>query len=577
VPATATAEELLDLAESYGRADRSAAARSVLRVFDERYGDAALAPLLLARRADGRGNDLAEARDVAGAEQAWRDAVDGYRAAGDELRAHVALGRLGVLLCLTGRGEEGLPLVTRSRDHVLEHGSAERRAGAHSRLGIALVAVGRPAEGLPEFDRAAEAASQADDPYLRADIALRRAHCLAGLDRPGQFQDAARQARDLYRELGGDGQAVACLLYGTSFGQDEAERALAAFDEAVAVAAAGRPSVDPLLARARALCAMDRAADAVDDLVEVVALCTELDIAEGAATARFELADAYRRAGRPLEAAEAGEEAVAALTELGAVQSADRCRYLLSAIYRELGEDEAALALLDQVAESLDGFDNLPARGQMREEAGDLLYRLDRDALAAARFLAAAEAFARAGLPLDELRTRRRHALALRWAGELEAAAAAIEAADAVAGALPAEVARGPQAVWERAMLAYDATKILIGADRPHEAMPRIVGVAEQLRTIEAFGEAFLAELLMGELLLRLGRPVEAEPVLRGVLAGLPRDSEPLPQAAWLLAQALSMQGREDEARAVRLEHRIHDDDEDDDEDEDEDELRSGD
>ena len=75
-------------------------------MFDERYGDADLSRLLAARRADGRGNDLAESRDVAGAERAWLTAVDGYRAAGDELRAQVALGRLGVLRSLTERADE---------------------------------------------------------------------------------------------------------------------------------------------------------------------------------------------------------------------------------------------------------------------------------------------------------------------------------------------------------------------------------------------------------------------------------------------------------------------------------------
>ena len=74
--------------------------------------------------------------------------MDGYRAAGDELRANVALGRLGVLLCLTGRGEEGLPLVTASREHILAHGSPPRRAGALSRSGIALVALARASAAL---------------------------------------------------------------------------------------------------------------------------------------------------------------------------------------------------------------------------------------------------------------------------------------------------------------------------------------------------------------------------------------------------------------------------------------------
>jgi tetratricopeptide (TPR) repeat protein len=563
IPANAGPEELLDLAERYGRTDRGATARAVLRVFDERHAGQDLSPLLAARRADGRGNDLAEGRDVAGAMQAWQEAVDGYRAAGDELRAQVALGRLGVLLCLTERADEGLPLVVSSRDHVLAHGSAERRAGAHARLGIALVAAGRPAEALPELDLAAGLAAEAGDPHLTADVALRRAHCLAGLDRPEDFRAAAGRARDLYRELGGSGLAVACLLHGSSFdpGEDgEGELALGAFDEAVAAAPAGRPAVDPRLARARALCSLERPEDAVDDFVEVVGLCTELELADGAAFSRFELANAYRQAGRMIEAAEAGEEAVVALSALGAQEAADRCRYMLSSVYRELGEDDAALTLLDQLAANLDGYDNLPARGQMHEEAGDLLYRLDRDATAADRFRAAAEAFAAAGLLMDELRARRRHALALRWSGDLRRALAALDEADAAAGALPADVARQPQAAWERAMLGYDATKILIGADRLEDALPRIVGVPHQLREIEAFGEAFLAELLLGELLLRMDRPVEAEPVLRGVLSGLPRDAEALPQAAWLLSQAMSMQGRDDEAKNLRAEYDIDED-----------------
>lgn len=584
IPPDASAEDLLDLAERYGRTDHVDAARAVLRVFDERFDPGELSQLLAARRADGRGNDLAEGRDLAGAERAWRDAVDGYRSAGDELRANVALGRLGVLLCLTGRGEEGLPLVAASRDYVLEHGSPPRRAGALSRSGIALVAVGRPNEALAEFDRAAVEAEAAGDPHLSADIALRRAHCLAGLNRPEEFRDAAERARLLHRPLGGDGLAVACLLYGTSFDPrrpDEGERALAAFDEAVDAAPTGRSSIEPRLARARALCALDRPAEAIDDFVEVVALCTQLEVTDGSAFGRLELAEAYRLAGRALEAAEVGEEALTGLTSLEAVQAADRCRYLLASAYRDLGEDDAALAMLDTLAANLDGYDNLPARGQMHEEAAELLYKVDRDAQAADRFLAAAEAFAAAGLPLDELRARRRYAMALRWAGDIDAAVVALAGADAVAatlptetatalpaeavtalpteaaGTLPAEAAGDTDTLWETAMLGYDAAKILIAAERLEEALARIGEVPRRLRAIDAFGEAFMAELLLGEVLLRMDRPTDAEPVLRRVLGGLPRDAEPLAQAAWLLSQSLSMQGRQDEARALRAEHGI--------------------
>jgi tetratricopeptide (TPR) repeat protein len=306
------------------------------------------------------------------------------------------------------------------------------------------------------------------------------------------------------------------------------------------------------------LCVLGRPAEAVDDFVEAVALYAEQDVADGAAFTRYELAGAYRQAGRLVEAAEAAEEAIGALGGLDAQETADRCRYLLAGIYRELGEDEAALGLLDELAANLDGFDNLASRARMYEEAGEIHYRADRDDVAAERFSAAATAFARVGAALDELRARRRAALALHWAGAQDAALAAITEIDALVGRLPAEVATQPAATWEKAMARYDATKILIGAERLEQALPYIRPAPAAFRSIEAFGEALLAELLLGELLLRMDRPGEAEPVLRDVLAGLPEDSEPVPQAAWLLTEALTVLGRDEEAEALRTEYGLY-------------------
>ena len=74
--------------------------------------------------------------------------------------------------------------------------------------------------------------------------------------------------------------------------------------------------------------------------------------------------------------------------------------------------------------------------------------------------------------------------------------------------------------VWEVAMLADAAARVLVEADRPQEALARLAGVADRLRGIEAFGEALQVEMLVGELLLRTGRAGEAEPLLRSVLGG---------------------------------------------------------
>ncbi|GAB3949528.1 hypothetical protein GCM10027614_48500 [Micromonospora vulcania] len=91
--------------------------------------------------------------------------------------------------------------------------------------------------------------------------------------------------------------------------------------------------------------------------------------------------------------------------------------------------------------------------------------------------------------------------------------------------------------------------------------MDRLAGVPDRLRSIEAFGEAAQVEILAGELLLRLERPAEAEPLLRRVLGGLPADSRPVRQTAWLLARALDLLDRPAEAAALRTEHDLDPDD----------------
>jgi tetratricopeptide (TPR) repeat protein len=301
--------------------------------------------------------------------------------------------------------------------------------------------------------------------------------------------------------------------------------------------------------------ALQRPVDAVDDFVEAVAICAEQGIAEGAAYIRFELANAYRLTGRMLDAAEVAEEAVLELDRLGQQGDADRCRHLLAGVYRELDEDQLALTLLDQLAENLDGPDNLGGRAQVLEEAGDLLYAQDRDALAAHRFAAAATAYGLAGMPLDASRAGRREADAWHWAGEPEAALAAVERAESGLAALPAEVADEPAARWESSMLADSAARALVGADRPEEALRRVEGVPQRLRSIEAFGEALQVELLIGEVLLRLDRAAEAEPILRTALGALPTGSPAVRRAAWLLAEALGQSGRSAEAEELRREH----------------------
>jgi tetratricopeptide (TPR) repeat protein len=553
VPADATPTELLELADLHWRTERYDHLRAVLRMFDERFADQVLAPSDEARWVELQAIGRVIAEDRPGAVAANRRAISLYQALPDPLRERVVVGRLGVLLCQTGAETEGLPLIEAAAAYLAEHGDPAQRATGYDRLALALAGLQRWVDALDAVERAAQAAEGVDDPYLIARLGLRRAICLQALERHPEARAVAAQARDRYRVLGvPDHLAAACICLARSL--DDPAETVRALDEALPVAT-GEAALHARIGRARALLAVERPADAVDDFVEAVAICAERGVVDGSAFLRFELATAYRQAGRMLDAAEVAEEAVLELDRLGHQGDADRCRHLLAGVYRELGEDQPALALLDQLADNLDGPDNLGGRAQVLEEAGDLLYAQDRDGLAAQRFAAAAGDYRLARLPLDESRARRREADALHWAGEPVAALAAIERADAVLAALPTGVADEPATDWERSMLADCAARVLIGADRPEEALRRLVGVPLRLRSIEAFGEALQVELLIGEVLLRLDRAAEAEAVLRKVLGALPTGSGAVRRTAWLLAEALGQLGRAAEAEAVRREH----------------------
>ncbi|MEU9511971.1 hypothetical protein [Micromonospora sp. NPDC048169] len=557
VPADAGADELLGLAEESWRTNRRDGLAAALRAYDERFGDADVPANTRAWRLELRAGELSQDDDgVPAAIAVNQEALAAWREVPDPLRAQVVAGRLGVLLSMVDESaDEGLALARESADYLTENGEPRDRAAGWDRLALAHVHRGRWAEALDALDRAEPDADA--DPWLAGRVALHRTHVLEQLERADEFRDAAARSRRLAGELGDADMLIgACLAYARA--TDDPADAVAACDEALSVAPPG-VHLPLRVTRGRALMAADRAAEAVEDLAEAVTLCVEQGL-DGDALLRWELADAYRAAGRLAEAAEVAEEAVLGLDRAGAQAEADRCRHLLAGIYAGLGETDLALTVLDKLAENLDGPDNLPHRAQVLEESGGLLYDADRDALAAQRFAAAATAWRLAGYQVDELRARRRELLALHWSGDLPAAVAAIERVDEAVAALQGEADEPPVVTYERAMAADAVARVLIGEDRLTAALDRVDGVPERLRSIEAFGEAAQVEVLTGELLLRDGRPEQAEGLLRPVLAGLPAGSRPATQAAWLLARALDEQGREAEAAKVRADHGIEED-----------------
>ena len=459
--------ELLDLAERLLREHRTDQAEAAWRAFDERYPAGGPDPLLAARRLDGRGLVAAGAERPDEAEQAWLGAADGYAAAGDLVRHHVVRSRLGTLYAGTDRYAEGLALVEAATAELLDRAGPDRRAGAELRLAYTLGLGQRPDAALAAVDRAVThlAAVPDADPLLAAEVAMRRAQFLLTLGRPAEAAQAAAQARDRFASVGDPPvAALAWLLYAHALADTGDHRAAA---EAFGAALDRSAEPDVVLSghhgQGRAYLAAGEPAAAIEPLAEAVGGFVRAGNDTAAAFARLDLAGAYHGCGRPVDAAGAAEQALPALEGLGAQEAADRCRYLLSLVYRELDEPDEALARLDELVANLDGYDNLAGRAQIHEEAGLILYRLDRDADAAARFAAAADGYRAAGLLPAEVRARRWTALAQRWADRPEEAVVTLATAEETAGRLPADE---PSTTWEHAMLAFDGARVLIGAGR---------------------------------------------------------------------------------------------------------------
>jgi tetratricopeptide (TPR) repeat protein len=553
-------DDLLDLIEAAILTGAEERGFALLTRFAERYDAEPLTVFQRGRRADAQGVMAANGLgDLDEAHAQWRLAVELYDKIGATERAQAARGRLGLTLCELGRVGEGLPLTVEAAAYLLESGAPHLRSSAAHRLAGALLAAGRPGDALNALDRAAEDAPHALNPYVPYAVDLSRAQCLGALGRLADSVEAARRARDGFSALG-HAQGLAAAAWAMALGLEatgDLDGAVAAFDDAIAHLDDARALIDTRHHRAKLLAGTNRAAVVIDELLDLVAWAEETGDAIMAAQARFDLALAYRNCDRFLDAAEIAEEAIPALAAVERPDLADRCRYLLATVYRELGDPESALAQLNQLAINLDGFDNAAWRAGMQEEAAEVLYRMDRDAEAADRFLVAADTFRDAGQLVAEVRNRRMAALSLRWAGDPQASLARLAEADAVAESLSVE---DPQAVWEKAMLGYDGARVLMGADELDRAADRIAPVATVFRSIDAYSEALQADLFQGELLLRSGRPADAEPVLRMTLAAAPVGSDPQRGAIWLLIEVLEALGRPGEAEALRREHNIEPD-----------------
>lgn len=506
IPAGLTEAELIELAEKGLEADAHDEVDAALEAFANRFPDPAdprLAGRLWMLRGFRRSGE--ESGDAV---EAFEKALSAYEIAGDPgkvcaLRARAAYERARHEEL---DQEEALAIVLADAEYQEKHGTPRDRASAFVRVSTLYFVMGRADEANEAGDVSDQHAAEIGDPRRVAFHALLRARNRSAVDRDEEARDAARSAWDFYRENGpARSSAEAAMIFGQL--AEEPDEVVTAMTEALTFGLPGAELAAHAL-RGRALMASERVAEAIEDMLEAVAISTEQENEHSGTFARQDLAQMYRAANRLPEAAEVAEEALIGFQRLGFEPPANDTKYMLAGIYRDLDDTARALELYRELIEVLG--DNPAGRGQLGEDAGEVLYRLDRDAEAALTFRAAAEALREAGDPVGELRVLRRRLAALNYADEVDEAEEMIGLVTRRYEELPAELAEQPGVQWGRAMFAFEIGNLLMRRGRWAEAVPYLDGAPERLRAIGADDDANRVAGMRAEALYRSDRPAEA-------------------------------------------------------------------
>jgi len=547
VGADPTADELLDLADLHLLHDRMSAVKAVEDAFDDRFATAELTTLQRGRRADVRGLVAANSGDDGVAEIAWTSALDLFAAAGDQLRRQATRARLGLLMCKTGRPEVGLPIATDATDYLISNAPPQRQCAVHRRMAFAYLLSGRSEEAMASLDEALAHASVSDDPHATVRLPVERAGMLAQMGRTDEAATVALAARDACRVADyRAGTAAICWILGrVAQSRGDIAAALEAYDEALVAVDVAEFEREIRRQRASMLASTPRAGEAIDDLVEEVAVATAEGEAEVGTTAKYHLAHAYINASRPLDAADVLEEIIATIEVDD--PAGESVRHMLAQAYQMLDQPDQAIEQLEIVLASGASRAHLGLVGEMNEQIAQILDRLDRDRAAAARFTASSLAYQQADMVTEAVRAGRRAATSHVWARQINQAVEALDRVDRVALDLPADQ---PGARWERAMLYVDGARVLA---QNEDLSTAIFRCAPAIGILTALGDTVAAAFAAGtygEFLVRADRPAEAEPVLR--VAFDEGNDNVSARAAQTLIQALEMLGRSDEAIEIR-------------------------
>ncbi|MEV6067338.1 hypothetical protein AB0L82_12360 [Nocardia sp. NPDC052001] len=526
--------ELVERLEAAQDAQALAAMGPLLRQLEDHdRGD----PVLAGRIATLLSSHAANSGEYARSEALLRQAVELFTTAGESERRTIAVSRLGAKLCGRGDLSEGLTLLRAA------YADLDRVASTNSRVWVVLRLIsglgdavdnGHDAVSLEEIavllEQSRQIAAASDDPVLIGDIAYEQMEFEELRHRHGEALEAGARALAAYRASGPPlmRALVASRIAEVHAGRGDYDAGLVLVEEALAEAspeipAGARAHLHRL--RGQLLRQVDRDAEAVGELLAALTLSDEPD--EAPAT-KWALAEAYRKTGQLIDAADAAEEAIAGLEERGDLHAATRCRFLLADLHRALREPEAALAIYDEIIEFHSGTSDHAALGYTLALTADFLDALDRDALAAEYYRRAAEAAELAEDPLRVSYTRYSAALSLHWSGANADALAALDPAERAIAALAATDPDPEVLHWHTARFEHTAARILCRAGRLDEAVARSATAAAHFRSIGEPTNAARVDLGHARILIDLDRPAEAVRLLDATLAEIAADDDSL-------------------------------------------------
>ncbi|TDO49222.1 hypothetical protein EV643_106191 [Kribbella sp. VKM Ac-2527] len=496
----ATGRGWLDRAEEAWQTDRRSEAIAAWEAFEQEVPEGDRTTLDRARLLDGKGLSAHDTPDIA--MDAWGEAIGLYTELGDEIRVLRDRGRIGRLLAEHGRVDEGLATGEAPLRQLIEEDEPRRRGGWQYSLATMLAQAGRSEEALRE-------------------LAVLRA-------RPDTEADLQSGAAILQCNL---------LI--------QAER----LEEAEEAATAGIATIEQLprsfayRQRGWLRLALDRPDEAVGDLEEAIALAVGTPDAEvHLAICRLELARAYLFTGRPLESAETAEEAMPALRDPELASLLADVRGVLIEAYRALGELESALTQIRELLTTAPADAHPGWLGMTRQDEGMLLERLDRDNEAINVFLAAAEHFETAELPIEYVQALRLAGQSARYAGEFSLVREVLARAVPVLDALPSA---DEPVLFQRAGIHWDLAMLSM---QQGDYATAVTEAAQAATHYERGG--FEPQLLNAKLLIAEHGTTDEKSLEQIFKTLLPGDDQWY-RTGWLLADRLRTQGRDHEAATL--------------------------